>query len=48
MGRGAAVQIQLILDQEQLSSTLEMVRLRFKGTGLCFWASELSVEGVVE
>jgi hypothetical protein len=48
MGRGAAVQIQLILDQEQLSRTLEMVRLRFKGTGLCFWASELSVEGVVE
>ena len=48
MGRSASMQIQLIVTEEQLSQTLEMVHQKFKGTGVCFWACELSVEGVVE
>lgn len=48
MGRSASMRIQLIVSEAQLGQTLEMVQERFKGTGVCFWAYELSVDGVVE
>ncbi|TXJ06928.1 MAG: DUF3240 domain-containing protein [Alicycliphilus sp.] len=48
MGRSSSVQIQLIVTEEQLKSTLDLVLANFKGTGLYFWAYELSAEGVVE
>ena len=48
MGRSGSVQVQLIVTEEQLNSTLDMVRQKFEGTGMCFWACELSMEGVVE
>ena len=48
MGRSSSVQIQLIVTEEQLNNTLVLVHLKFKGTGLCYWAYELSAEGVVE
>jgi len=48
LGRSGCVQVQLIVTEEQLNSTLVMVHLKFKGTGLCYWACELSVEGIVE
>ncbi|CAN7412160.1 DUF3240 family protein [Acidovorax sp. LjRoot194] len=48
MGRSSSVQVQLVVSEEQLNSTLVMVHLKFKGTGLCYWAYQLSVEGVVE
>lgn len=48
MGRSSSVQIQLIVTEEQLQSTLDLVLKNFKGTGLYFWAYELSAEGVVE
>ena len=48
MGRSSSVQIQLIVTEEQLNNTLVTVHLKFKGTGLCYWAYELSAEGVVE
>ena len=48
MGRSGSVQVQLIVTEEQLNSTLDMVRQKFEGTGMCFWAWEVSMEGVVE
>ncbi|MDH0051380.1 DUF3240 family protein [Comamonas terrigena] len=48
MGRSNSMQIQLIVEEDQLHSTLAMARRDFKGTGLYFWAYELSAEGVIE
>ena len=47
MGRSRSVQVQLVTTEEQLNELLEMLRQNYKGTGLCFWAWELSTEGVI-
>lgn len=47
MGRSSSVQIQVMTSEAQLDALLQRLRQEYKGTGLCFWASELSVEGVI-
>ena len=47
MGRSRSVQVQIITTDEELASLTELLTQRFKGTGLRYWASALSVEGEV-
>lgn len=47
MGRSRSVQVQLLATHEQLTELLDLLRLDFKGTGLRYWAFEVSVEGVI-
>ena len=47
MGRSRSVQVQIITTDEELASLTELLKQRFKGTGLRYWAAELSMEGEV-
>lgn len=47
MGRSRSVQVQIITTDEELAELTELLKLRFKGTGLRYWASALSHEGEV-
>lgn len=47
MGRSRSVQVQIITTGDELASLIELLKLRFKGIGLRYWASALSVEGEV-
>ena len=47
MGRSRSVQVQIITTDDELASITELLTQRFKGTGLRYWASALSVEGEV-
>ena len=47
MGRSRSVQVQIITTDEELARLTELLKQRFKGTGLRYWASALSVEGEV-
>ena len=47
MGRSRSVQVQIVTTDEELSGLIGLLTLRFKGTGLRYWATALSVEGEV-
>ena len=47
MGRSRSVQVQIVTTDEELTSLIELLTQRFKGTGLRYWATALSVEGEV-
>ncbi len=47
MGRSRAVQVQIVTSDEELGLLIEVLKLRFKGTGLRYWATPLSTEGEV-
>ncbi len=47
MGRSRSVQVQIITTDEELASLTELLKQRFRGTGLRYWAAALSVEGEV-
>ncbi|CAH0353445.1 DUF3240 family protein [Aquabacterium sp. CECT 9606] len=47
MGRSRSVQVQIITGDEALKDLIELLKQRFKGTGLRYWASALSIEGEV-
>ena len=47
MGRSRSVQVQIVTTDEELASLTELLKRRFKGTGLRYWASALSAEGEV-
>jgi len=47
MGRSRSVQVQIVTTDDELASLTELLKQRFKGTGLRYWASALFVEGEV-
>ena len=47
MGRSRSVQVQIVTIDEELARLIELLKLRFKGTGLRYWATALSAEGEV-
>lgn len=47
MGRSRSVQVQIITTDAELASLTELLKQRFKGTGLRYWASALITEGEV-
>ena len=47
MGRSRSVQVQIATNDEELASLLELLKVRFKGTGLRYWATALSAEGEI-
>ena len=47
MGRSRSVQVQIVTTDEALASLIELLKLRFKGTGLRYWATALCAEGEV-
>jgi hypothetical protein len=48
LGRSAAVQVQILVTQEEMNQLLERLREEFRGTGLRYWASALAAEGEIE
>jgi hypothetical protein len=48
LGRGAAMQVQIVVDDTQLNALVQRVREAFHGTGLRYWASPLALEGEIE
>ena len=48
LGRSAAVQVQILVTQEEMNQLLERLRAEFRGTGLRYWASALATEGELE
>ena len=47
MGRSRSVQVQIVTTDDELAALTELLQQRFKGTGLRYWATSLSAEGVV-
>lgn len=47
MGRSRSVQVQIVTIDEEVANLIELLKLRFKGTGLRYWATALSTEGEV-
>lgn len=47
MGRSRSVQVQIVTTDEALARLIELLKRRFKGTGLRYWATALSAEGEV-
>ena len=47
MGRSRSVQVQIVTTDEELASLTELLKQRFNGTGLRYWATALCVEGEV-
>jgi hypothetical protein len=45
LGRSAAVQVQVVLAEEEMAGLLEVVRGEFRGTGLRYWATPVALEG---
>lgn len=48
MGRSASAQFQIIVTEAEMGALLSRLREEFRGTGLRYWASPLSVEGEIE
>lgn len=48
MGRSASVQVQILLSEQELEALLLRLRDEFRGTGLRYWASPLTLEGEIE
>ncbi len=47
MGHSRSVQVQIVITEKTLTSLIELLKLRFKGTGLRYWVATLSAEGEV-
>ena len=47
MGRSRSVQVQIVTTDNELASLTELLKHRFKGTGLRYWASALCLDGEV-
>ena len=47
MGRSRSVQVQIMATGVELASLIELLKQHFKGTGLRYWASALSIDGEV-
>ena len=48
MGRSAAVQVQILVTEEEMTDLLQRLREVFRGTGLRYWASPLALDGEIE
>lgn len=48
LGHRRSLQIQLVASEQQLGDLLTQLRRDFPGTGLRYWATELSLQGVIE
>ena len=48
MGRSASAQFQVLVTEAAMTALLQRLRDEFRGTGLRFWASALTVEGEIE
>ena len=48
MGRSAAVQIQILVTEQEMTVLVQRLREEFRGTGLRYWASALAAEGEVQ
>jgi hypothetical protein len=47
LGRSHSVYIQILLTGAEVEALRQTLQLEFKGTGIRYWASQLSVEGEV-
>lgn len=47
MGRSRAVQVQILVTEAQQAQLLQLLRERFAGTGLRYWAAPLSADGEI-
>ena len=47
MGRSASAQFQVIVTDAEMAALLQRLHEEFRGTGLRFWASALTVEGEI-
>ena len=47
MGRSRAMQIEIIVGEDELNRLTELMRQSFKGTGLRYWSTVLHAEGDV-
>lgn len=48
LGRSGAVQVQILVTEDEMNQLLERLREEFRGTGLRYWASALAAEGEIE
>jgi hypothetical protein len=48
MGRSAAVQVQILVTEQDMTDLVQRLRDEFRGTGLRYWASALAAEGEIE
>lgn len=48
MGRSAAVQMQIVLTETEMNALMLRLRADFRGTGLRYWASPLTLEGEIQ
>ena len=48
LGRSAAVQVQILVTEQEMTDLVQRLREEFRGTGLRYWASALAVEGEIE
>ena len=48
MGRSAAVQIQILVTEQEMTDLVQRLREEFRGTGLRYWASPLALAGEIE
>ena len=48
MGRSAAVQVQILVTEPEMTDLVQRLRDEFRGTGLRYWASALAAEGEIE
>ena len=48
MGRSAAVQVQILVTEQEMTDLVQRLRDEFRGTGLRYWASALAAEGEIE
>ncbi|AMR78855.1 TPA: DUF3240 family protein [Pseudomonas aeruginosa] len=47
MGRSHAVRVQILVTEERQEQLLQLLRERFAGTGLRYWATPLSIDGEI-
>ena len=47
IGRSRSVQVQIVTTEDELAALTELLKQRFKGTGLRYWATALSSEGEI-
>ena len=48
MGRSRSIRLEIIVTEPELSGLLDVLRERFRGTGLRYWALPLAIEGSIE
>lgn len=48
MGRSRAVQVQILANEDELTSLLTTLRASFAGTGLRYWAMPIAQAGEIE